>query len=68
MRRFVLNRHEDESGVSGTGIVAQGTLYDSGKISLLWLNSNSFGLWDDIEDMLKVHGHNGKTVVDFIDE
>lgn len=68
MRRFLLNRHEDESGVSGTGIVAEGTLYDSGKISLLWKNSNSFGLWDDMDSMLKVHGHNGKTVVDFIDE
>ncbi len=30
MRRFQLNRIVDESGVSGTGVVAQGVEFDNG--------------------------------------
>lgn len=35
-QRFRLVRHEDVSGVSGTGVVAEGVLFSSGKAVLSW--------------------------------
>jgi hypothetical protein len=35
-KRFVLRRHEDVSGVSGTGIVAEGVLFSNGVVALQW--------------------------------
>ena len=32
MKVFYLNRVEDESGISGTGRVAQGFIFDNGKV------------------------------------
>ena len=32
MKIFYLNRTEDESGISGTGRVAQGFVFDNGKV------------------------------------
>ena len=37
LRRFVLIRNEDISGTSGTGEVAEGTIFTSGKVALNWL-------------------------------
>ena len=34
MKLFQLHRHEDESGVSGTGIVAEGVQFSDGKCAL----------------------------------
>lgn len=68
MRRFNLVRNEDESGVSGTGIVAQGIQFDNGRCAMAWLTSvSSIAVYDSIEDLVKIHGHNGKTVVGWID-
>lgn len=38
IRRFRLVREEDESGVSGTGVVAVGAQFPSGFIHIEWLN------------------------------
>src|SRR5579872_1239536 len=35
-RRFVLVRHEDVSGVSGTGVVAEGVAFSNGVVALQW--------------------------------
>lgn len=66
-RRFDLNRIEDPTGVSGTGIVAEGVLFDSGKAVVSWLNTKSIVVWDSIEDAIKIHGHDGLTRIEFID-
>lgn len=79
MRRFYLQRDEDVSGVSGTGIVAQGvefndTLIDpeaksgSGKVVINWFGVHrSVVIWDSIEDALVIHGHDGRTKVVWMD-
>lgn len=65
-KTFYLKRSEDESGVSGTGVVATGVLFPSGKAVLEWLTfHSSIGVYQNIEDVTKIHGHNGKTVVVF---
>ena len=68
MKRFNLVRDEDESGVSGTGIVAQGVEFDSGRCALTWLTHlTSVAVYDNISTVEKVHGHGGKTRVEFLD-
>lgn len=66
MKLFVLNRTEDETGVSGTGIVAEGVQFTNGKCALSWLSEHtSVALYDDIAVLEAIHGHDGKTVVEW---
>jgi hypothetical protein len=68
MRRFVLKRTEDVSGVSGTGTVAEGVELSNGKVCMQWLSSNSsLVIYDCIKEVETIHGHEGRTSVVFID-
>ena len=59
-------RHEDVTGISGTGVIAEGTQYESGKCTLAWLTVyKSIGVYDSIEELKAIHGHGGKTDVVF---
>ena len=69
MRRFNLFRNEDESGVSGTGIIAEGVEFYHGKCVLSWLTKHkSLGIYDNVKEMINIHGHDGKTELRWIDE
>lgn len=68
IRRFHLHRFVDHSGVSGTGIVAEGTVYTCGWVALSWLSGkHCVNIYEDMDTMLAVHGHDGSTEVVFID-
>jgi hypothetical protein len=67
-RRFHLLRHADETGISGTGVVAEGALFTNGKAVVSWLTSvSSVAVYDSIEAVVAIHGHNGKTEVVWVD-
>lgn len=67
-RRFNLIRKEDIHNVSGTGIVAEGTEYTNGSVSLTWITPHWSGTWfHSIHELKHIHGHNGKTKVVWID-
>ena len=69
-RLFDLVRYHDPSGVSGMGIVAQGMQTRDGAVSLRWCvpgMPSTWGLFDSVEDLIQLHGHNGLTVVRFLD-
>ena len=69
MRRFVLNRRQDTSGISGTGIVAEGVQLSSGKCILSWYTRvSSVNIYESIEDLIFIHGHGGNSVIDWIDK
>lgn len=78
MRRFLLERVDDESGVSGTGWVAEGIQFTNGICALTWrvLSGRpiAVGDWSSVAVypsqacLEEIHGHNGKTVVRWIDE
>ena len=72
MRRFVLNGTEDESGISGTRVVAEGVLFSNGECVLHWLTEVSsialIALFCDLDALVLVHGHGGKTQLEWIDE
>lgn len=64
LKRFLLHRTEDESGVSGTGIVAEGVQFACGWCALSWLTSyQSCGVYPSIEELEGIHGHDGRTRV-----
>jgi len=65
-RLFHLLRLDDESGVSGTGRVAEGVVFSNGWVALLWLTETpSMGFYPSIEAVETIHGHSGKTRVVF---
>jgi len=69
MRRFVLRRTEDLTGVSGTGDVAEGTVFSSGLAVIHWLREPfALGVYQTLDDVISVHGHEGRTQLHFIDE
>ena len=64
MKVFYLKRTEDESGVSGTGRVAQGFIFDNGKVAVTWLSEHpSVTIYDNIGEVHAIHSHGGKTEV-----
>ncbi len=68
-RRFMLNRSEDECHVSGKGLVAEGIQFSCGRCVIVWLSETpSVDVYDSIKDVEKVHGHGGKTVIEWIDK
>lgn len=63
---FVLVRDEDVTGVSGTGVVAEGVEFTGGVVALRWLSDwpTSVVFHDKgYESVVAVHGHGGKTRV-----
>lgn len=76
MRRFVLVRTEDVSGVSGTGVIADGTVHEStGLATLIFRIREDAGVAvrshysypDGIEAVEQIHGHGGRTKIVWID-
>lgn len=67
-RLFHLVRTADVSGVSGTGIVAEGTEYHNGKCTLSWFGDNScIGVYDSKEQLVAIHGHEGRTTIKYLE-
>lgn len=69
MKVFNLVRAVDHSGISGTGVVAQGVVFSDGLVALRWCSRgrpSSLVIWDSIEDVIEIHGHDGATVVEYL--
>lgn len=66
---FELHRIEDETGVSGTGIVAEGCVFGDGTVALRWKTATpGTTIFESVDHMLSVHGHDGKTQLVYTDE
>lgn len=65
MRKFYLIRHEDVHNNSGTGVVAEGVLFDNGMGALTWLTDEPTvtTFVRGVRGIQKLHGHGGKTEV-----
>lgn len=78
-RRFELVRHEDNTGTSGTGVVAVGVKYPGGAVHMQWRNDTNPDLEtssngvafkpapNGVEATEEIHGHEGRTEIDWID-
>lgn len=68
MRTFKLVRTEDFSGVSGTGEVAEGVQFKNGKCVMCWdTATSSIAIYENIRDLVNIHGHEGRTKAVFDD-
>lgn len=62
MKLFIMVRDEDVSGVSGTGIVAEGVEFDDGTTAIRWFGDHrSTVIWSNRDSAEAVHGHDGRT-------
>lgn len=67
-RRFVLMRFEDETGVSGTGAVAEGIEFSDGSVAMRWRSHvKSTTFFESLRALEAIHGHDGKSRVLFLD-
>jgi hypothetical protein len=58
MRRFVMHREHDVSGVSGTGLVLEGVLFSTGVVVVHWLTPpprGSISVFDSLDQFLGIH-------------
>lgn len=69
MRMGHLVRVVDCSGVSGCGEhLAEVALFRDGKVALHWTTSTpSTALYENLEDLIRVHGHSGCTYIQWDD-
>jgi hypothetical protein len=68
MRRFVLDREEDVSGISGVGVVAEGVQFTDGTAVLRWtVGPGSTAIYNSVEELMEIHGHDGKTLLRWVD-
>lgn len=62
LRHFFLVREVDISGVSGTGRVAEGFVFEDGTTALRWLTEHrSTAIYSSLDTLDAIHGHNGST-------
>lgn len=68
-RRFQLVRDEDETGISGLGTVAYGVVF-SDNIAVTRWNSDvaQTCVWQSMDEVEAVHGHGGRTRIEWIDQ
>ena len=78
-KRFVLRRTVDVTGLSGTGIVAQGVEFSDGVCVVRWLAAGvsvtnrergvqpTTVVHPDIVRIEALHGHNGATQIEWVD-
>lgn len=63
-RLFELHRDRDVSGVTGTGVVADGAEFPDGTVVVRWRGEHtSTVVWPSLDDALAIHGHDGATRV-----
>lgn len=69
IKTFHFERLEDVSGTSGTGIVAEGCLFtDTNECVVHWLGEHgSVNVYHSLDDVIFIHGHQGKTKIVFDD-
>jgi hypothetical protein len=69
MRRFVMDRDVDVSGMSGTGIVAEGVVFTDGTAVLRWLTEHtSTAIYPTVGELITIHGHGGTTRLHWVDD
>lgn len=66
LRLFNLVRATDVSGVSGTGVVAEGVQFSDGSCVMRWLSDKtSTAIYKDADRLISIHGHEGATKIDW---
>ena len=65
----MLNRKQDVSGVSGTGIIADGVVFGDGQAVIHWRGKwHTIEVLRSVQDVVDIHGHGGATALEWIDD
>ena len=68
LRRFLLRRAVDPTGVSGAGVIALGVQFPDGRCVLQWAPpAMSVVIHASAAEIEAIHGHGGQTVLEWID-
>lgn len=74
MKRFILIRETDPTGISGTGLVAEGVEFTDGTVAMRWLRLHTHHpvqpttvLHPDIDNVEALHCHGGTSRIAWID-
>lgn len=75
MQTFRLRRKVDHSGVSGTGVVAEGVIFGAGHVALSWVVAPEgfdqvplgMAVYESAQHVTAVHGHGGDTWIEYLD-
>jgi hypothetical protein len=65
-KSYWLYRTDDVTGVSGRGLVANVAVFPNGSAVTAWRvpgKPNSVTIWNSLDDLLEIHGHDGKTIL-----
>lgn len=69
MQTFILWRNQDVSGVSGTGLVAEGVQFSDGICVCRWTTDTATTtMYASIADVEAIHGHDGATQIIWEDD
>ncbi len=64
MKLFHFYRSEDQTGISGTGLVAEGVQLTNGWCVLRWMtHHSSLCFYQSLEQVRAIHSHGGKTEI-----
>lgn len=60
MKTFKMIRKQDETGVSGTGHVLSGVVFENGKVAVTWygrslVTASSVAVYDTFDDFKAIH-------------
>ena len=67
MQTFVLVRDSDPTGISGTGVVAEGVVFSDGTVAMRWTSEHtSTAIYRSVEDVATIHGHEGATRIAYV--
>jgi len=68
LKQFYLDRKDDISGVSGTGIIGHGVILPSGRAVMEWTTKyRSIAIYDSIDEIQMLHAHKGKTELIYVE-
>ena len=80
MKSFIVIRHTDVTGLSGTGVVAEGVEWSDGTVTMRWFDIDhdtpnykrgvrpTTVMHENIKSVEALHGHNGATDVMWFDK
>ena len=67
MKPFRVCRKIDNTGISGTGVIAHGCILPSNRVVIEWTGTvRSIVIYESYCDMMMIMGHNGETTIEFL--
>ena len=64
IRPFILWRKKDVTGMSGTGMVAEGVEFTDGSCVMTWrTHLSSVSIYPNMKELISIHGHGGHAVI-----